>query len=342
MFLFDTTEFTPGPNASPGEITEALVKVAREIRMWQESQQPEIKDTAMLRRFPALGSSKTYKKLREGDTKQLVVEDWLPAYLGVLQMIQAEVEARAEQVYDDMTATSLVYQNTLRLIQQRGLNRLLVIEGKSGHGKSQALKRTAARLPGSIILVEADESWSSEYEAVGALCQATGAVKSRKELPKYFGDRQALLIDRLKNRAIIFIDEGHHMSGPVLNLLKHLINKTECCLAIAAMATLWDKLTREYKQEALQLLHNRLFARIRLEGPSLEDVRRFIDRRLKPAKGAGITEACKALQKTAADYGGFAFLRNVEARCRELGEEAVDAETLLEAAAHVKRQVEGR
>ena len=62
------------PIASLPEETDTarqLVAAALAIREWQASRPTRIVDEALVKRFPALGSTKTYKRLLTGDTVEL-------------------------------------------------------------------------------------------------------------------------------------------------------------------------------------------------------------------------------------------------------------------------------
>ena len=69
-----------------------------------------------------------------------------------------------------------------------------------------------------------------------------------------------------KGRVIIAIDEGHHCTGSVLNVIKTMLNQTEALMILAGMNTLLRKLRATSSEEAKQLMHNRLFAKLELSG----------------------------------------------------------------------------
>jgi DNA transposition AAA+ family ATPase len=325
-------------------VEEKLLQVAAEIRLWQDGQSPRVSDNSLLQMYPALGSTKTYKKLREGDFTQLDVADWLPRYEGVITQIRLVAENQVEDIYDDLSGPSEIYRTILQLLQCRGLNRLVLVEGSSGSGKTQALKLVQRKLVGSVVYIEADETWKKPWQATGQLCLALGAVKKIEELPSSLGDRMNLIKANLQQRKLIQIDEAQHMGGETLNIFKTFLNHTPSLFVFGTMDTLWRKLQASSWEEAKQLIFNRMFARIRLTGPTLEDTQMFFERRLNitTKKDTGLEKACQAIATTAKTYGGLAYLRNVAERCKQLGATDVDGPTLLQAAKHVKEQVEGR
>lgn len=326
-----------------GEVTQeqTICGIAREIRIWQEAQTPKLSDNALVAHHPALGSTKTYKKLRDGDTSQLDLDEWLPKYEGVLNKIRVESAARKEEIYSDLSFTSEIYRSILKLIHSGGLDRLIIVEGGSGGGKTESLKFVQRQFPGAVILAEADESWIRPAVMVGDLCLATGAVARMSDLPKSLKARLHLLVSAISNRRIVLIDEAHHMSSESLNILKTLLNRTDSVFVIAALDTLWKKLQTNAWQEAKQLIFNRMFDRIRLSGPTVDDASKFLGRRL--SIDGDITKALGQIVEIATHHGGMAFLRNIARRVEQLGAGGnADASTLLEAAKHVKQQVEGR
>ena len=76
------------------EEADMLQGIANTIRAWQERQTPRLSDEQLLRRYPALGSTKTYRRLREGDMDGLVPANHVPKYQGVLSQIE-DAEALA-------------------------------------------------------------------------------------------------------------------------------------------------------------------------------------------------------------------------------------------------------
>lgn len=322
------------------EADERLFDVAQRIRLWQEGQSPRVSDNALLERYRALGSSKTYAKLRARDASQLDAEEWLQKYLGVWSQVEADSDAQAEVIYPDLSWMQDIYRSVLQLSLRKGLDRLVIIEGDSGYGKTEALRYVTRQLPGNAVYVDADESWARPTVMVGQIILATGAKRTEADLPATLAGRLSVLVDHLKRRQVILIDEGHHLSGESLNILKTLLNRTPSTFVVAALGTLWKKLQANAWHEAKQLIVNRMFARVRLAGPSSEDASKFFTRRFK-VEGA-IGKPLASIVGIAPTHGGMAFIRNIAVRCKELGLQDLDATSLLQAAAHVREQVEGR
>ena len=192
---------------------EELFGIAAQIGIWQSAN--ALSDAKLLKKFPGLGSTKTYKKLLGRDDEQLNVGTWLPAYKGVLRIIEEETQERTSRVLPDLSHMLSVSTPAMQLTMRTGNKRLMLIQGDTGAGKSTALHHVAAQLPGSVVIVEADESWDSKTAAAAALCLKLGvkikgnAVRSEDDLPRNFARLQSLLITTLQSRRIIGIDEGH-------------------------------------------------------------------------------------------------------------------------------------
>ncbi len=330
---------------------------AQAIREWQRAQLPKLSDKALLAKFPKLGSTKTYVRVADQqDTTQLkdIGSKWMLDYEDIVRQIEAEREDTQEQVYEDMPSLQPILASVARLMQVTGNRRLIIIEGDTGHGKSFILRALKNRYGERAVLCEADESWFRASTAVGQLSLATKAVDNEAGLARQLGARINQLVAHNKGRRIIFIDEFHHCGGGTLNVIKTLINRTNCVIVVAGMKTLLAKLSAAAAEEARQLTHNRLFARHTLTGPSVEDASLFFERRLGvDLSNKQITTAIGALisqkggggrtELVAAHLGGMAFLRNVAEFCRDLvGDGPIDATTLIEAANAAKQQATGR
>lgn len=341
----ETTTTTTNEN----DLSAQLIEAARQIDAWQKLQEPPIPNEGMIRMFSGLGSSKTYRRLVDGDASQLRCDEWLPRYLGVLAMIEDQgAAAAAEDLYADITPASDAIMAVKALLRSRDISRLVLVVGETGSGKTSALRLVEKLYPGVCAFAEATEAWRKPEAAlgdiVGALTGDDGGV-----LPQGLAVRISLAIGALKkNRRIILIDEGHHMGAEVINTLKTLINQTDCMIVVAAQATLWQKLAAKSWQEAKQLLYNRTKEVVKLGNPSRRDADMYLRRRLGiPGNGPqGWLPAVGAACQDAASRGGWAFLRKVVAHLLDLrrgGEDEMDPQALREACLAVReRTLAGR
>lgn len=338
------TETTPTPaditiDSPPTEDTDTsrqLVAAATAIRDWQASRPTRIVDEALVKRFPALGSTKTYKRLLTGDTAELRTEVWLGKYRAVLAQIDAEEAAVTghDEIYEDLTPTTKVRAALQNLIRSRGLERLVLIEGGTGSGKTSALRCVEDQWKGSCIRVEATEGWRSFAAAMGDLAIACGVAGDLDKLPMSGAARLSRIITHLGDaRRIVLIDEGHHMTSQVLNAIKTLINQTRALFVIAAQETIWRKLQASSWQEAKQLVLNRMRERVRLGAPSGDDVATYLHRRT----GVWISEPVgRKIASEAGKWGDFAALRRLAEQMLELPADDRGDQSALECFAGVK------
>jgi DNA transposition AAA+ family ATPase len=321
-----------------------LVTLARNIRAWQDRQKPRVSDEAMLRLYPGLGSTKTYKRLREGDYDGLVVENHLPKYHGVWNAIEAALgAAAAEEIYEDLTPAVETSLAVASLIPQRGKERLVLIEGPTGSGKTEALRIIARTYAGQTAMVEAHEGWQSLSCALGDILLALGYVRHRADLPPSTAGRLACCIDSLqRQRRLVLIDEAHHATAAVLNSVKTMLNQTESLFVLAGIDTLWRKLTARSWEEARQLVHNRLHERVRLAAPSAADARRFLCARVAALGADGMSKAFAHVAAASAHCGQFAYLRRLAERLNSLPAGEITAADVTEQAAQLKTTLETR
>lgn len=327
---------TQNPSATGETMHQALHSLGELIRTWQLNQTPKLSDQALVNRFPQLGHTRTFKRIHTGtDIESLNADDWLPKYQAVWERIEGdELELSTEPIYDDLEPAVLVRGAWVRAMSQNGLQRLILVEGDTGAGKSSALSALKGRIGNSAYLLESHEGWSRLRTALECLASALSIRPTDGDKrPQSSGDWLELLIERMNKRGkrVVLIDECHHWGGEMLNALKTLINRTNWVFIIAGMRTLIEKLTAAKSQEAKQLLLNRMLEKIQLSGPTAADARRFLTRRaqIDPATGDAILAR---LAKTAMSYGGFAFLRRVANRLARLPEGAARGEGEIEEA----------
>ncbi len=321
------------------DLADCLITVARQIREWQDAQKPRPSDEAMIRQFPGLGSSKTYKALREGQTTGLILENHLPKYRGVWSNIEAlAAQAANEEIYDDLDPAMSVSYAVTRLIPNRGKERLVLVEGPTGSGKTESLRLIANKYRGNIAEIEAHEGWQTLTCALSDILRGLGCKKN--EIPITKAGCIDKIIETLKERrSIIAIDEGHHMTAQCLNIIKTIINRTNAVIIIAAIGTLWTKLTARNWEEARQLIHNRLLERVILRAPGTDECETFLTRRCQLT--GSIRSAAAKIAQMAEHNGRYAFLRRVSERVTQLGD-GVDNAAIIAAAESIRTEILAR
>lgn len=293
-----------------------LVNVAMQIEAHRKATRPEKSQNAWVREWPGLGSQKTYSNILAGDTDGIAIAKKLPDYRAVLQAIGANVsKGDREELYQDLPGAEAVTLAALRLMHHKGKDRLILIEGGSGSGKTSSLDVLESVGAGGskILRMEADETWKSQRVAMRAMLRKLQVPDAK--IPVVTGDMMRLLIDTIneRGRIMIAVDEAHHVSGTVLNLFKALLNSTTLMLILAGMNTLFQKLRASASEEAKQLIHNRLYQRVNLAGPDAATARVFLKRRmnLNGTADAWKDGTLRAISAHAVNCGHWSFLRRI-------------------------------
>lgn len=311
---------------TPDTLTDqhaALLDVGEKIRHWQLEQIPKLSDAGLLSRFLELGSNRTYKRIHTGEgIEGLDADEWLAKYQSAWNKIQTESLVRsAEPVYDDLSPTVAIRAAVARLMRETGQQRLVVIQGDTGSGKTVGLRAVLAVYGGSAYLIESHEGWSTPAAAVRYLAKGLRIDPGDADAkPQSTGDWIELIIRVLnaRGRRLILLDECQHWTGETLNILKTLINRTDSVFVVGAMGTLWDKLTATRSQEAKQLTLNRMLERVVLTGPTQDDAIVYLKRRADIKVAKALINRVLDLAKS---RGKFAFLRRIVTRIEPLNHE---------------------
>lgn len=306
-----------------------LIELAQRVRDWQ--QQAGLSDAELCRRFTGLGSTKTFKRILDGDLAELDGERWVTDYQQVLALIEIASQnvAGAAPIYDDLRHMTITRLAVTDAMQESGNNRLVIVEGPSGSGKSTAGRALAARFGRKIILAEADETWKDSLSAMlGGMLRACGV----KEIPQSADARKTRLIEHLTGTpSCLVVDEAHHLGPRTLNLVKTILNQTRCQFVFLCIPTLFRKLESAAYEEAKQLTHNRMCERVRLAAPAAEQVEKFLARRVK-LEAETARACCAACADRAPKFGHWNFVDLVARKCRQLaGQGAVDEDTFARA-----------
>lgn len=297
---------------------------------------------AWTREWPGLGSQKTYGKILAGELDDVSVAKKLPDYRAVLAAITANVSrTAAEELYEDLPGAQAVTLASLRLMHHDGKDRMILVLGGSGSGKTSALEVLAAQGAGGsrMHLAEADETWKSPRAALRRLLILVGTPKA--QVPNSTADMEDMLIGRIteQGKCTIAIDEAHHVSGCVLNIFKTLLNRTQLRLILAGMSTLFQKLRASASEEAKQLIHNRLFERVELAGPAPDTARMFLARRLRLEAPEWKDGTLREICAMAANCGHWSFIRRVVDQLRNSGVTDPGDTDLIRAADSARREI---
>lgn len=277
----------------------------------------EYSDSEMLRRFPGLGSTKTYKRILADDMAELDLDNQLANYRSAWALIESigEDDAKAEDIYDDLYPVVQLRRVLLETMREAGTARVVLVQGHPGSGKSFAARAMMTRYGQRMLYIEASDLWGDNPLALlGAVLRAMGV----RDLQQGGEWRLEAVVERLRaTRRCVFVDEAHHLGPRCLNTVKTLVNQTPGEFVLMTLPTLWAKLERAAYEEARQLTTNRLAERIRLEGVREADVRRILERRL-PSINGSLAQAARLLTEKARTQGNYAFVRDVARRVEKL------------------------
>lgn len=294
----------------------------------------------LAREFPAVGSERALRDMRDGRFEGYNLDSQLAnlrAAVALAEELAEENPATGEQTYDTLLTVEAVRRACLTAMKSWGTNRVVVVQGPSGVGKSTALRIVAGRYGRRVAVLEASDAWGDKPAALlGAILRAIG---HEGNLPQSAADRLEMARERLNvSRTCVCVDEAHHLGPHCLNVLKTLVNLTPGEFVLLAIPTLWNKLESQNYQEARQLTTNRLSERLRL-GLTERDLARYFSL-CRPAcfpegeKGKAARTAAKLVLPAASGNGNMAFARDV-ARLLPEGEATPErvAEAIKEAAA---------
>lgn len=313
-----------------------LQRLAAQVRELQQAR--NLTTAEMIRRYPGLGSDKTFGSILAGRLEELDVARWLISYRSVwavLESLSSREEAE-EEVYDDLAAVTLLRKAMTDLLAERSIARLILVEGDSGSGKSSAAHALQRRYGQRVVIVEASDCWGTSAMAMlGVILQALGVRETALTAAGRLLQVQQRLQDR---RTCLIIDEAHHLRPVALNTLKTLVNTTPGEFVLLTLPTLWRRLELGAYEEVRQLTGNRLSERIVLGGVREADVRRLLERRA----GVKDTQAVRAVREAAAvrGRGNLQFVRQVALRLRDM--QITGEPTLEQVCAAIQQQLQRR
>lgn len=317
---------------------DELQAIARRIRDIQDAgaaKDPKrYSDVQFCRRFQDLGSTKTYKRILNGDVQDLDADRWMVKYTAVLEVLESAGPGleEGERRLDALTTVTRVRVAVIDAMRETGNSRFVLVQGPSGSGKTEAIKALVERYGSRLLLCEADESWKDSVPAMlrGILHQAFGI---EPDMSASASSMFAELKGRLSaSRTALVVDEAHHLGPKTLNMLKSIINQTPGEVVAMAMETLWKKLEKGAYEEARQLTQNRLCERVVFSSkPDASDVRLMLQDRIG-ADDVLLDKVVGPLREKAAVHGHLKFVNLVCRQARRLaGVDAVDVACVAEA-----------
>ena len=305
-----------------------LVEIAARVAAWGEAH--GMSRAQLVRNFTDLGSEKTLRDMAAGQLEGYSVENQLSRFRAVLATMEELAGAGGEErIFDDLGTVVKIRRAFLNVVRAAGTNRVLIVQGESGVGKTTAVGLLRGKYgAGRISYVEASDVWADSPNAfLGAVLRALGGADAAGVSPPpgrvaRLEEAQARL--SLSRRCLV-VDEAHHLGPHCLNTVKTLVNTTPGEFILVAIPTLWGKLQARAYQEARQLSTNRLSERVKL---TLEesDIRAYLGKRFPGADAGELRAAARLIRPSAAVAGNLAFVRDV---CRSLA--GLDAEAVSRA-----------
>ena len=297
-----------------------LIDIAAKIAAWGESH--GMSRAQLVRNFTDLGSEKSFRDISAGNLEGYNAENQLTKYRAVYAtMEELANQGGEERIYDDLGTVVKIRRAFLGVVKATGTNRVLIVQGESGIGKTTAVGLLRGKYgTGRISYVEASDVWADSPNAfLGAILRALGVT----ELPAGRVQRLEEVQARLAiSRRCLVIDEAHHLGPHCLNTVKTLVNTTPGEFILVAIPTLWNKLQAHAYQEAKQIATNRLSERVKLTLDEA-DIRTYLAKRFKDAQPAELKIAAKIIRPAALLAGNYAFVRDVARELTTLEAEAV-------------------
>ncbi len=299
---------------------EELVGIAAKIAEWGEAR--GMSRAQLVRSFTDLGSEKSFRDIAGGQTEGYNAESQLTKYRAVYATMEELADRGGEErVFDDLGTVVKLRRAFLSVVKAAGTNRVLIVQGESGVGKTTAVGLLRGKYgSGRISYVEASDVWADSPNAfLGAILRALGVA----ELPAGRVQRLEDVQGRLAlSRRCLVVDEAHHLGPHCLNTVKTLVNTTPGEFILVAIPTLWNKLQAHAYQEAKQIATNRLSERVKLTLDEA-DIRAYLARRFPDATPADLKVAARIVRPSALLAGNYAFVRDVARELRDLAPESV-------------------
>lgn len=306
---------------------DELIRLAQSIQTWRVERLDTEQMTwkKLMQKFPMLGSDKNVTAIAKGELEGRRVDNWLPKFRTAwAQIKKLDNKTSQEERLLDLSNVEPSLEAVYIAVDKPGsaIDRLVVIQGTSGAGKSSILARVQAELDGATYLIEADENWKSAREAAKDMLLALGMPE--QSIPYRRADRQRELLKRLDRNVVLLIDEAHHGGAEFLSLVKTILNRSQAVVVLAAMDTLWRKLTTDSREEARQLLHNRLSEMVTLYPPTEEDIVLYFEGIMKVPQAAAAKIASLAVKN-----GYMSYVRKVRKEYLEHYTEGDDPAKIL-------------
>lgn len=271
----------------------------------------------LVKEFPALGSEKAFRDIRDGKHEEYDLEKQLHNYRGVCGIIQEMTGSASEELYDDLPVVNSVRRAALEVMKSWGMDRVVFVDGDSGAGKTTAARVLCGKYGTRIVMVEATDMWNDSPSAMLAEVLRELGWESCAGMP---GMARLEKVREMLNaaRRCLIIDEAHHMGPHCMNVVKSLVNRTPGEFILIGIPAMWAKLHKAAYVEARQLSTNRISERVKLQFGE-GDVKAYLLNIFPDADGQELATAARIIRAAASMNGCMAFVRDVARRLRTRG-----------------------
>lgn len=202
--------------------------------------------------------------------------------------------------------------------------RIVVFLARTNGGKTVCMNQMVMALKARVIV--AAEPWRFSYKAalldllngLGLMPSEFLRRKKQKLNPRRRteGELEEALLAGMNRmgRGILAIDEAHVFGARSINLVKHIINKTDWRIVLGAQPVLYERWVRKNQTEAEQIISR--CALIHEADPvKPADVLRFLP---GVALNGASEEAARMIAEAANRFGLYGFVKDVSQRLRGL------------------------
>lgn len=216
-------------------------------------------------------SETVWFRIKKGEYVRKNYDDLLDKLSNALQNIEDHAtltEGQKEHSIVPLSNVKIAVISVRRAFDQPR-DRLCVGLTPTGGGKSTMARAILAQYPGRTVIAEATEPWRTSYIAaihtIGEAVGLTGLASNSRVAER-------TLLNELKERPrIIVIDEGNYFGQQSLNLVKAILNQTQCTVVILALPELWNAMKRRSWAEAAQI-RSRTISHFAIASISVRDV----------------------------------------------------------------------
>ncbi len=205
---------------------------------------------------------------------------------------------------------------------------VVLVHGRSGAGKTQALRRFRATRSG-VHIVTVTPAVASVAGMLSRVAMAVDAGAKHHSAAA----AEAAIIQRLEGRStLLVVDEAHHLSPRLLDELRCIRDVSGCGLALVGSDELWTALAGSRRCDQIT---GRIALRIPIGQASETDIRLLAETVL--GRGLGEKEL-KAVRNTARGAGGLHSLRRLLVRAHMIAAAAGSRDISAE---HITLALEG-